>query len=1161
MKKLMLVLAAVAALTGFADEQKLEVMAVYYPHWHKYPKGDEWFGAKWNWDQGEWAFVKDPVTRFKGQVNCMPWVGFLDGKDPNDVNTEIELASNAGIDVFLYDYYWYAGQKTQEEAIEEGFLKAPSRGKMKFALMWCYHERKNAWRKGFGEEPPDCMSLAHTPEEFLGFIDYSITHYFNQPEYWHYKGGLFFSIYNFGYLWEKWGKDADKVRNAFAEARRRVRTAGLGELHLNAQGLDAKQAAEFDALKVGLDSTTDYGYNAYRVKDVFPRYKKGERLFAFSEIDGDLQAHWKDMQDHSPLTYIPIVPTGWDATLRCRKDQAFPWPGESPDYPYCMTFTNSTDALFEKYLRDAKASALADPKKPGVVYVNAWNEYTEGCWLLPDRRRGDLKLRAIARVFGRRPADEYVYTSGLRPWEGPKAKNGKLLRVATPDVENVKYGPHERQGMDVWFPPDVKAGERRPTVVVIHGGGWTYGDRVEEAGRWAGRCREAGYTLVTVGYRFIQDGVDEDVMPPVRAPLDDAIAALRFVRDHADEWHVDMDRVGLTGGSAGACSSLYASLQADCEFGVRAVFAKSPQTSIDPKEMRAWIPDSRYGAHAFGYPSFDAWHDHRAECLSWIEKFSPAGLLRACTAEKAPTFFYSCAELPPPGQLAKDPTHSPVFCVKFQEICEAKGIACRRGTADEFIAELATARPAPARNIAAATPTPKTNETWWANRHAACVRAARAGGAPVVFLGDSITHFWDGRGRMQWNRYFGEGPRRALNCGFSADRTEHVLWRIDHGEFDGYEAKAIVLMIGTNNAGHKSFYDEPPCDTVIGIRAILDRLRAKQPTAKIILCAIFPRGKTPDDPIRRRNATVNHEIMRFADGKTVFWCDFTDQLLTPDGFLPAEVMPDRLHPADYGYEVWASAVIPYVDAALAGAPMPPNRYAAHVGTDFYREGAAPTQAISLVGRREHWWREPEMWFDALRRHRREAAQGDGAFDAVFIGDSITRGWETKGANVLAELRRTYRILPLGIGGDRVQHNIWRVRNGELDGYRTKLVVVMIGTNNNYGDKPQEVAAGIRVLLDEIKAKQPQAKILLLPVFPRGEKPDDPKRIQNAAVNAIIRDYADGKSVVWVDFTARLMRGDGTISKEMMPDYLHPLEEGYRIWAEAILPYLRDATGK
>jgi beta-glucosidase len=178
-----------------------------------------------------------------------------------------------------------------------------------------------------------------------------------------------------------------------------------------------------------------------------------------------------------------------------------------------------------------------------------------------------------------------------------------------------------------------------------------------------------------------------------------------------------------------------------------------------------------------------------------------------------------------------------------------------------------------------------------------------------------------------------------------------------------------------------------------------------------------------------------------------------------------------------------------------------------------------------------------------------------------LGDSITRGWETRGAAVLADLRKQYSILPLGIGGDRVQHVIWRVRYGELDGFKTKCIMLMIGTNNNYGDKPEATALGIKNLLSEIRAKQPEATILLVPVFPRGEQPTDPKRINNANVNALIKGFADGKHVIWVDFNSRLVRPDGTISKDLMPDFLHPRVEGYRIWAETALPYFKAACGK
>ncbi len=170
--------AAVLAATGvFGVEpsKPIDVVAVYYPHWHQYPKG-------------EWTFAKTMKSRFPGHKVFKPLPGWLNGKDPVDVETEIDLVAGNGITVFLYDYYWYNGRKTQEEAIEQGFLKAKNRNRMKFALMWCYHERVNSFRPPYVKARAPLMNLAHTPAEFLGLVDYAIAHDFNQPEYCR-KGG------------------------------------------------------------------------------------------------------------------------------------------------------------------------------------------------------------------------------------------------------------------------------------------------------------------------------------------------------------------------------------------------------------------------------------------------------------------------------------------------------------------------------------------------------------------------------------------------------------------------------------------------------------------------------------------------------------------------------------------------------------------------------------------------------------------------------------------------------------------------------------------------------------------------------------------------------------------------------------------------------------
>ena len=467
------------------------------------------------------------------------------------------------------------------------------------------------------------------------------------------------------------------------------------------------------------------------------------------------------------------------------------------------------------------------------------------------------------------------------------------------------------------------------------------------------------------------------------------------------------------------------------------------------------------------------------------------------------------------------------------------------------------------RAVTPQIPDAEWTKSWWMQRHLAKMAVVTNGGAKVVFVGDSITHFWETSGNERLERYFGEGDLKMLNLGFSGDRTEHVLWRLTEGkELDGYEAKVVFLMIGTNNAGHFPFEEEPPADTVLGVYKVLKTIRAKQPTAKIVLTAIFPRGADASDACRRRNAVVNKEIQKFADGKDILWLDFTDQLMTLDGRLPREVFPDLLHPRGYGYDVWASAALPYARAALAGETPPPNRYA-----PFLRaEDVGMTNHVALIPTarimENHAKLGREWWLSRLLEKRNEIAASDGAFDIVLFGDSITHNWENQGKSVLAELQKTYSVLNLGYGGDRTENLIWRGENGELDGYKAKCVVLMVGTNNSghRNDRPADIAAGIRKILDLIAKKQPQAKVLLLPIFPRGANATDAKRVNNDKVNAIIKDFADGKKVVWVDFNAKFLDEKGD-TQGLMPDRLHPNADGYRIWWESLQPLVKEIVGK
>ena len=640
----------------------LEVVAVYYPHWHRYPKGDEWFSDRWNWSEGEWALVKDMKPRFPGHHQPIrPLAGYLKGDDPKDVETEIALAANAGIDVFLYDYYYYGGKITQEEALENGFLKAGNRNRMKFALMWCYHERRNGWRKELFKEPNVLMMLDHRSEELLGLIRLSIDRYFRQPEYWRKDGKLFFSVYNAGYFRSKLGDAVAK--ETLAKAREMVRAAGLGELHFNAQCINPKAAKAF--MDLGFDSFTDYNIGPYQAPGYAQLYKSGVREQDYSVIIETNRARW-DLADTTPMPYLYSVTTGWDRTPRCRPEEPYPWRGPRDDYPYQTTVTNNTPDRFEAYLREAKERAERDPKKAGVVYINGWNEYTEGNWLVPDGFYGDGMLRAIAAVFGREPADEYSFVD-------PTTR--KLYTVPAPTYANVAYDTREsKQKVDVWLPKGATG--KTPLVVYYHGCGWTGGVTVDRIiGNNVKRMLEAGVAVAAVGYRYIRDR-RADELPPVMAPLSDCEKALAFILDHAAEWNIDRSKVALAGGSAGAASLLYVALKDDNRYGVAAIAPIIPQTTLDPKEMKAWIPNSVYGAHAFGYANFEQWLKNREACLADIEKVSATALLRKLDPKKAPVIYIFCNQRPVPGVPPKDPTHAGEFGANFKKLCEAKGVKC-----------------------------------------------------------------------------------------------------------------------------------------------------------------------------------------------------------------------------------------------------------------------------------------------------------------------------------------------------------------------------------------------------------------------------------------------------------------------------------------------------
>jgi lysophospholipase L1-like esterase len=184
------------------------------------------------------------------------------------------------------------------------------------------------------------------------------------------------------------------------------------------------------------------------------------------------------------------------------------------------------------------------------------------------------------------------------------------------------------------------------------------------------------------------------------------------------------------------------------------------------------------------------------------------------------------------------------------------------------------------------------------------------------------------------------------------------------------------------------------------------------------------------------------------------------------------------------------------------------------------------------------------------------AKGEG--DVIFVGDSITQGWEGNGKKAWAETFAPLKAVNLGIGGDQTGHVLWRITEGkEIEPLKPKLAVIMIGTNNMgnpakmTGHSREQIAGGVKAIVEELHRQKPEMKVLLLAIFPRSANATDPIREKVKATNEIIAKLDDGKKVFYKDIGAKFLTSDGTLEKKIMPDFLHLSAEGYQIWADAI----------
>ena len=493
--------------------------------------------------------------------------------------------------------------------------------------------------------------------------------------------------------------------------------------------------------------------------------------------------------------------------------------------------------------------------------------------------------------------------------------------------------------------------------------------------------------------------------------------------------------------------------------------------------------------------------------------------------------------------------------------------------------------------------------------HEQLLAKAKQGRIDVYFEGDSITRRWGAtdypRFLAQWKRHF--YGRNAANFGWGGDTTQNILWRLQNGELDGVSPKVIVLQAGTNNLPWTGSADKAKVDEVVtGIKAIIGVFQQQAPEAAIVLTGVFPRSQNMS--LKETIEQINTQLSKLDDGKRIRFLNINDKLADTEGKLLAGMSSDGLHLEAKGYDVWAEALKPILteimgppaaedqappptgDPSTAKAPakdvvsrpttprgvevpdavriMRPTAKEVAIAekalADFKESADPQIKAVlkafpSLVEvrvPRPNSAIVPGLAPFFRQKHQANVAVAkEGKAELLLMGDSITDFWRNErgpfaGKQVLDKHFGHWNIANFGIAGDTTQGVLYRLQNGEGEGFSPRAVMLMIGTNNTGRNTAEEIAEGIGAVVLLLRKCFPESRILLLGVFPRGTA-NDPVRQTIREINNTISKLDDGEKVHYLDIGAKFLNPDGNIPADVMSDALHPTSKGYEIWAEAV----------
>lgn len=365
----------------------MDVAAIYFPSWHADDHYSAWYGEGWN----EWKLLSTNPERFPGHHRVKPsrdW-GYYDECDPTVMARQIDLAVEHGVNVFIFDWYWYSGVQILHRPVEETLPKTANREKIKYALMWANHTWVNYFPFAYEGPVNWLLPIRHSAADFDRVMRHCIEKHFNQPNYWKVNGGLYFSIFAPEDFIKQLG-GAEKTKAVFDAAREQVRKAGLGEVHFAAfTGIPQSVP---DMKKAGFDSMTSYNVTTMSSGYQLP----GQPFEEYDHFVNRHEGFW-DAMDTGELPYAPVVTVGWDVTPRWEKN--VPWPPEKNHYPYTPIVVNNTPEKFGELVRRGLRQIETSKLRPPALFINSWNEWTEGSALVPQEKYGDDYLKELKRVL------------------------------------------------------------------------------------------------------------------------------------------------------------------------------------------------------------------------------------------------------------------------------------------------------------------------------------------------------------------------------------------------------------------------------------------------------------------------------------------------------------------------------------------------------------------------------------------------------------------------------------------------------------------------------------------------------------------------------------------------------------------------------------------